>query len=180
MTEYAMFIGLTAARLLIAHLLIQINPVLYKTVTLFEAVALIMAAAGLIYADQGIRDAKKRLRLLLKDGRNGPLKLTADENLRVERNRRDMLLCVLVVAALAVVLPNRTPDEGNWAGSVVSLILMYWVWLLASSSYRSKVYRDAMVREIDLYEEKLKKAAEEGGRRKDDVENANEVGLPNT
>lgn len=153
-------------------ILIDVNPTVYKTLTLFELIALVLAVGGLIYAEKGIDDARFKLFLLRRDGRNGILLLTALENLRVEVYRRNKLAVVFFVAIVASVTPTRNPNEVSWAGSAVSLLLIYLIFLLSYGAYKSSLYREAMDREIEKHDI----AAKLGRRRKED-KNANEMGL---
>jgi hypothetical protein len=161
--------NLTDVLQLIHYILIVSNPNVYGTLSLYEAVTLLMVIAGLCYTHFGIIQAKLRLDQLRKDGRNGILKLTADENLRIERNRRNELLCIFLVALFAAVIPPRASTDFSWVGSIVSLLLMLWTWLLSKSAYMSGRYRDAMARELAEIEERAKKR----DRRKEDYHNEN-------
>lgn len=157
--------------------LMNINSPVYGTLSLFESVTIILVIIGLIMAYNGVEHASARLRYLKQSGKNGILKLIADENLRVEIRRRTLLYCVLASVSIAALVPNRPDVEYGWAGALVSLTYMAMVLFLVKSAYQAMRYRMRLDNHLEELEREAEAAAAHRTRRKGDMADANQMGL---
>lgn len=148
--------------------LVVINPPITSTVSLFEIISLLFDLAGMVLVYSGISHAISRLEDLLESKRNGILKLIAVENLRVERERREHLIYILIGILVSASVPQRPESEYAWAGSIISLAFMVMIARKVHGAYLAQDYRKHLDEELEQLERDAQIAAIRGGRRTED------------
>jgi hypothetical protein len=153
----------------IKALLIAINPSLTRTINVFESIAIFLGIIGMFLVYFGIHHAEYRRDNLEKSGTNGILMLIADENIRVEKERRAKMVFILLAAGIAASVPSSTTGTA-WAGSLISLALIGLIGYVVKGAWNAFEYR----RRMDAYLEQMDRDAQIamifGGRRKEDLE----------
>lgn len=158
-------------------LLIAINPPITSRTNLFEGIALLLGICGIFLVYYGIRHAEYRRENLKRSGQNGILKLIADENVRVEKERRVKIVLIIVAAAAAASVPSSNSGTA-WVGSLISIAFMALIFYIVKGAWNAFEYRrrmDAKLSEMDkeAYLEQIF-----AGRRKEDTNDDAQVGLP--